>query len=70
MTNHDDALYWKNRALKAEERVRELENGLMDAREALMSWGGYVGSYFKEKHDLDGDLEAIEKLIPDRITRP
>jgi hypothetical protein len=48
-------------ALKAErDRLRE---ALLEAREDVAHWGGYASDYFREKHDLAGDLARIDAAL-------
>ncbi len=49
-------------------RIAELGAGLSAAIQALEEaeedvehWGGYASEYFRDKHDLDGDLDRIAK---------
>ena len=44
-------------------RVRELEGALRVARDNVADWGGYIGAYFQAKHDLEGDLAAIDAAL-------
>ena len=50
-------------ALQRRERV--LSRALRDAREALESWGAYAPEWAVEKHDLAGDLAAIDEALDD-----
>jgi hypothetical protein len=46
------------------ERQRdELRTALERAREDMESWAAYADEYFREKHDLAGDLAAIDKAL-------
>jgi chromosome segregation ATPase len=48
------------RALAAERTRREaIEAALNDAIECVESWAAYANPYFREKHDLDGDLKRL-----------
>lgn len=49
-------------------RLAEVEKALNEAADALDAamkdvehWGGYASEYFRDKHDLDGDLDRIAK---------
>jgi hypothetical protein len=48
-------------ALQRRERV--LVGALRDAREALESWAAYAPEWAVEKHDLAGDLAAIDEAL-------
>ena len=48
-------------ALRRRERV--LVGALRDAREALESWAAYAPEWAVEKHDLAGDLAAIDEAL-------
>jgi hypothetical protein len=37
----------------------ELVGALRDAVEMIEFWSGYASDYFKEKHDLDGDIAKV-----------
>jgi chromosome segregation ATPase len=41
----------------------ELVEGLREARDDVEAWAGYATDYFKEKHDLAGDLARIDALL-------
>jgi hypothetical protein len=40
-----------------------LREALTEAREDVAHWGGYASDYFKEKHDLAGDLARIDAAL-------
>jgi predicted nucleic acid-binding Zn-ribbon protein len=44
-------------------RVRALESALRRAREDMEGWAEYASEYFREKHDLAGDLDAIDAAL-------
>ena len=44
-------------------RESELVAALRDAREALESWAAYAPEWAVEKHDLAGDLAAIDEAL-------
>ena len=44
-------------------RERVLVGALRDAREALESWAAYAPEWAVEKHDLAGDLAAIDEAL-------
>lgn len=44
-------------------RADKLVEVLREARDAIEDWAGYVSEYFREKHDLDGDLAKIDILL-------
>jgi hypothetical protein len=52
-----------HRANAAEARVRELESALRRARDDMDGWAAYASEYFHEKHDLAGDLAAIDAAL-------
>lgn len=43
-------------------RDKALE-ALEEAKEDINHWGSYASEYFQEKHDLQGDLERIDRHI-------
>jgi uncharacterized protein YigA (DUF484 family) len=47
----------------AEARVRVLTEALRRAREDMEGWAEYASEYFREKHDLAGDLAAIDAAL-------
>lgn len=48
-------------ALRA--RVEALEAGLDDAADCIEAWGAYADSYFRDKHDLAGDIARARALL-------
>ena len=56
-----DALHDEVERLQA--RVRELETALGDAIECVESWAAYATDYFREKHDLAGDLARLRAAL-------
>lgn len=58
------ALLGERDALAAENaRLRE---ALREARDAIEDWAGYASDYFREKHDLAGDLAKVDALLRDQ----
>lgn len=51
----------ENRRLRAENE--KLRAALKDARECVLAWSGYANEYFREKHDLAGDLARIDAAL-------
>lgn len=51
------------RAEAAEARVAVLESALADAIECVEAWSAYASDYFKDKHDLAGDLARLRAAI-------
>jgi hypothetical protein len=43
--------------------IDRLREALEAAREDVAHWGNYASDYFKEKHDLDGDLARIDATL-------
>lgn len=43
-------------------RVEALEAALGEAIESIESWGGYVPDYFKDKHNLQGDINRLTAI--------
>jgi hypothetical protein len=41
----------------------ELANDLQEARDAVSDWAAYASDHFKQKHDLQGDLDRIQRQI-------
>lgn len=41
--------------------LREAAAALDQAREDVACWGSYAGEYFRDKHDLEGDLDRLAK---------
>ena len=48
---------------KMRKRIAELEAALKEARENIEHWGAYVSEYFREKHGLQDDLNAIDAVL-------
>jgi hypothetical protein len=44
-------------------RVQLLAKALRDARESMPSWQSYASDYFKEKHNADKDIAAIDAAL-------
>ena len=51
---------------QAEARAERLAEALREARDAIEDWAGYASDYFREKHDLAGDLAKIDALLRDQ----
>jgi len=51
----------REKALKA--RVARLRGALRESRIMVASWGAYANDYFKDKHDLAGDLAEIDAAL-------
>lgn len=49
------------RRLTAE--IERLRAALRDARECVETWAGYASEYFRDKHDLAGDLARIDAAL-------
>lgn len=49
-----------NEVLKENERLQEI---LKEAREMVEHWAGYASEYFKDKHNLAGDLAKLDAAI-------
>lgn len=50
--------------------IDRLRRALLEARDCVESWGAYAGDYFQEKHDLAGDLAAIDAVLTDGGVAP
>ena len=50
-------LYEKDKEIK---RLREV---LREAKDRIVEWAGYASPYFREKHDLEGDLAHIDAAL-------
>lgn len=48
---------------EARDRITALEAGLEDAIECVEAWAAYADDYFKDKHDLAGDLARLRALL-------
>lgn len=46
-------------------RAERLAEALREARDAIEDWAGYASDYFREKHDLAGDLAKVDALLRD-----
>jgi len=57
---------WQDRAETAEARVKELEEALREAIDAIEGWAGYASDYFRDKHDLAGDLSRARAALGDK----
>lgn len=42
------------------EALKDSHKWLTEAAQDIASWGCYAGSYFEEKHDLQGNIKNIE----------
>jgi hypothetical protein len=51
-----EALAGENRELHTE--LERLRGALIEAADAIESWGAYAGEYFQQKWDLQGDVTA------------
>jgi hypothetical protein len=40
-----------------------LADDLQEARDAVEGWANYASDYFKQKHDLQGELDRIQRQI-------
>ena len=49
----------KRKLAEAEAREERLREALRDAIECVVDWSGYASDYFKDKHNLSGDLEHL-----------
>jgi hypothetical protein len=49
--------------LDAQVRIAELGGALERAREMVSDWGAYAPEYFKQKHNLAGDLAWLDGRI-------
>lgn len=47
----------------ARQREKLLVEKLVDARDAIESWGGYASDYFQQKHGLQQQLDGIDKFL-------
>ena len=43
-------------------RVKELERGLTDAIGCVENWAEYADDYFRDKHNLAGDLARLRAI--------
>lgn len=41
----------------------DLLEELREARDSILGWAAYASEYFKDKHDLDGDIARIDAVI-------
>ncbi len=44
-------------------RIAELEGALREAIESVEDWAGYASAYFREKHDLEGEVKKLRKAL-------
>ena len=49
--------------VNAEAREERLREALRDAIECVVDWSCYASDYFKDKHDLSGDLERLRAAL-------
>ena len=56
-----DKLRAENARLR--EALRDARKNLIDACENMGDWGTYASEYFREKHNLQGDLTAITEAV-------
>ena len=65
----DLAVLWKayraekEIAERLQEEVKSLRAALADAIEAVEFWSGYASDYFKDKHDLAGDMIRLHAAL-------
>ena len=52
------------RRRRAEAERDALREALTDAIECVEHWGDYANQYFKEKHDLAGDVARLRAALP------
>lgn len=46
-----------------EAEIRRLKSALREARDCIESWGTQADAYLQEKHDLAGDIAAIDAIL-------
>jgi len=49
--------------VKMDAEAERLRAALRDARECVETWAGYASEYFRDKHDLAGDLARIDAAL-------
>lgn len=49
--------------VRAQTHVSVPKTELRDIREMVEHWASYASEYFRDKHDLDGDLAKIDVLL-------
>lgn len=50
-------------AVEYRARIAELEKALREAIECVEMWSGYASEYFRDKHDLAGDLKRLRSVL-------
>ena len=59
-----DAVDLKDGAIAARDaEIARLREALEDAIESIEGWGAYASEYFKDKHDLAGDLARARAAL-------
>jgi LPS O-antigen subunit length determinant protein (WzzB/FepE family) len=60
----------RNRAAEKEQlkskqtaEIERLHEALSIAKESIIEWGAYASAYFQEKHDLAGDIAAVDAAM-------
>ena len=53
----------KRQLAEAEGTEGRLREALKDAIACVEEWSGYASGYFKDKHDLSGDLERLRAAL-------
>ena len=48
---------------EARRDVGVLREALIEARDDLEAWGAYASDYFQQKHDLEGNISRINKVL-------
>jgi len=43
--------------------IKELRAELQEARDSILGWAAYASEYFRDKHDLDGDIARIDAVL-------
>jgi hypothetical protein len=66
MSEFDDPLDLEETKVLAWELMQEnerLREALREAKDRIVEWAGYASPYFREKHDLEGDLAHIDAAL-------
>ena len=57
------ATAWGTAANERAARIATLEKALREAIEMVESWGAYASDYFKDKHNLAGDIAELRAAL-------
>jgi hypothetical protein len=60
---HPNVSELRARIAELERERDDLRTALVQAREDMIGWAAYADEYFRDKHDLAGDIAAIDAAL-------